>query len=75
MNQAGMWLVVKPTVGLPLFIGGVAVTSLIVHAAILSHTTWYPGFLQGAAKARVSAVELAPPGVAPKAAAPVASAQ
>jgi len=47
MNQAGMWLVVRPTVGLPLFIGGVAVTSLLVHTAVLTHTTWFPGFLQG----------------------------
>ena len=47
MNQAGIWLVVKPTVGLPLLLGGVAITSLIVHAAVLTHTTWYPNFMNG----------------------------
>jgi light-harvesting protein B-800-850 alpha chain len=39
--------VVKPTVGLPLFLGAVAVTSLIVHTAVLTHTTWFSAFLQG----------------------------
>ena len=56
MNQAKLWLVVKPTVGLPLLIGGVAVTSLLVHYAILSHTTWVSNFWQGG-KAKTVAVE------------------
>ncbi len=47
MNQAGMWLVVSPTIGLPLFLGGVAVTSLLIHTAVLTHSTWYPAYLQG----------------------------
>jgi light-harvesting protein B-800-850 alpha chain len=47
MNQGRIWCVVKPTVGLPLFIGSVAVTSLLVHYAILTHTTWYPSYWQG----------------------------
>jgi len=64
MNQAGMWLVVKPTVGLPLFIGGVAVTALIVHAAVLTHTSWYPAYLNGGAKAKAAAVASAPAPVA-----------
>jgi len=64
MNQAGMWLVVKPTVGLPLFIGGVAVTALIVHAAVLTHTSWYPAYLNGGAKAKVAAAAPAPAPVA-----------
>jgi len=42
-----MWLVVKPTVGLPLFLGGVITISLIVHYAILSNTTWFPAFFGG----------------------------
>jgi light-harvesting protein B-800-850 alpha chain len=70
MNQGRIWCVVNPTVGLPLFIGGVAVTSLIVHYAILSHTTWMGNYWQGKA-AKVAMVdpaadkaklaELAPP--------------
>jgi light-harvesting protein B-800-850 alpha chain len=47
MNQGRIWCVVKPTVGLPLFLGAVALISLIVHYAILTHTTWYPAFFQG----------------------------
>ncbi len=50
MNQGRMWTVVKPTVGIPVFLGAVAVTSLIVHYAILSHTTWFPAFLEGGHK-------------------------
>jgi light-harvesting protein B-800-850 alpha chain len=47
MNQGRIWCVVKPTVGLPLFLGSVALISLIVHYAILTHTTWFPAFFQG----------------------------
>lgn len=54
MNQAKLWLVVKPTVGLPLFLAGVAVTSLLVHTAILNNTDWMKGFFNG--KAKVAAV-------------------
>lgn len=54
MNQGKIWLVVKPTVGLPAFLGGVAVISLVVHAAVLTNTAWYPAFYSG--KAAVAAV-------------------
>ncbi len=47
MNNGKMWLVVKPAVGLPLFLGGVITISLIVHYAILSNTTWFPAFFGG----------------------------
>ena len=50
MNQGRIWTVVKPTVGLPLFLGAVAATSLIVHYAILTHTTWFPAYWQGGQK-------------------------
>ena len=36
MNQGRIWTVVSPSVGLPLFLGGVAVTAVVVHFAILS---------------------------------------
>lgn len=39
MNNAKLWLVVKPTVGIPLFLGAVAVGSLAVHVGVL---TYYP---------------------------------
>jgi light-harvesting protein B-800-850 alpha chain len=49
MNQARIWLVVKPTVGLPLFLGTVLVIALLVHFSILTHTTWFPAYWNGAA--------------------------
>lgn len=55
MNQGKIWLVVKPTVGLPLFLGGVTVIALAVHAAILTNTTWYPNFYSGKAKPAAAA--------------------
>ncbi len=54
MNQGRIWTVVKPTIGLPLFLGAVATTSLIVHYAILSHTTWFPAYWQGGMKKAAS---------------------
>ena len=49
MNQKEIWCVVPPSVGLPLFLGGVALTALAVHYSILSHTTWFAGYWQGKA--------------------------
>jgi light-harvesting protein B-800-850 alpha chain len=57
MNQKEIWCVVKPSVGLPLFLGSVAVTSLIVHYAILSHTTWMSAYWEGHKTVRASMVE------------------
>ncbi len=54
MNQGKIWLVVNPSVGLPAFLGGVAIISLVVHAAVLTNTAWYPAFYSG--KAAVAAV-------------------
>jgi light-harvesting protein B-800-850 alpha chain len=47
MNNAKMWLVVKPTVGVPLFLSAVAVGSFAVHLAVLSKTNWYSDYLVG----------------------------
>lgn len=73
MFYGKMWLVVPPKVGLPLFFGGVALTSLAVHTAVLTHTTWFPAFLQGnqhvkgavAAAAPAAAMAAAEPASAP----------
>ncbi|MCC5860672.1 MAG: light-harvesting protein [Gammaproteobacteria bacterium] len=56
MNQARIWLVVKPTVGLPLFLGTVLLISLLVHYSVLSNTTWMAAFFEGGASAQVSQV-------------------
>ena len=47
MNQGRIWCVVKPTVGLPLFLGGVTVIALLVHWAVLSNVTWFAKLWQG----------------------------
>ncbi|MEM9576709.1 MAG: light-harvesting protein [Pseudomonadota bacterium] len=47
MNNAKMWLVVKPTVGVPLFLSAVAIGSFAVHVAVLSKTNWYDDYLVG----------------------------
>lgn len=47
MNNSKIWLVVKPTVGVPLFLTAVAVGSFAVHVAVLSNTTWVSDFLSG----------------------------
>ena len=47
MNNAKLWLVVKPTVGVPIFLAGVAIGSFAVHVAVLSNTSWVSDFLSG----------------------------
>lgn len=68
MNNAKMWLVVSPSVGVPIFLGAVAVGSFAVHVAVLSNTSWVSDFLSGvplgsgdemAAAATVAEVETA----------------
>ena len=49
MIYGKLWLVVKPTVGVPLFLGAVAVSSFAVHYMMLTHTTWLPKYYNGAA--------------------------
>jgi light-harvesting protein B-800-850 alpha chain len=61
MNQGKIWLVVKPTVGLPLLLGSVAFTALLVHWAVLTHTTWFPAYWNGKAKAPVATAPVAGP--------------
>ena len=58
MNQSKIWRVVKPGVGLPLFLGAVAVTALLVHGALLLKTDWFGGYWNGGKK--VHAAEIAP---------------
>lgn len=55
MNQGRIWTVVKPTVGLPLLLGSVTLIALLVHFAVLSHTTWFSSYWNGAATPAVTA--------------------
>ena len=56
MIYGKMWCVVKPTVGIPLFLGAVAVGSFSVHLALATNTTWVKGFLNGKAAEKQAAV-------------------
>lgn len=47
MNNAKIWLVVKPTVGVPLFLSAVAVGSFAVHLAVVTNSDWVDDFLSG----------------------------
>jgi len=47
MNNAKLWLVVHPTVGIPVFLGAVAVSSFAVHLALIKNTTWIESYHQG----------------------------
>jgi len=47
MNNAKIWLVVPPAVGVPVFLGAVAVGSFAVHVAVVSNTGWVDDFISG----------------------------
>jgi light-harvesting protein B-800-850 alpha chain len=47
MNNAKIWLVVKPAVGVPVLLGGVALGSFLVHLAVVSNTDWYGDYVNG----------------------------
>jgi light-harvesting protein B-800-850 alpha chain len=46
-GQAKIWLYVRPSLGIPHFLGAIVLTAVVVHAGILGHTTWYKKFLNG----------------------------
>lgn len=56
MNNARIWCVVRPTVGIPLIIGGTALGSLAIHASVLITTDWFAESFQrgGSASASLS---------------------
>jgi light-harvesting protein B-800-850 alpha chain len=58
MIYGKLWLVVRPTVGIPLFLGAVAIGSFSVHYMLVTNTTWVKKFLDG--KAAVTAMADAP---------------
>jgi light-harvesting protein B-800-850 alpha chain len=67
MIYGKIWLVVKPSVGIPLFLSAVAIGSCAVHVALLTNTTWVKTFLNGkTATAQASAQAAAAPPAAKK---------
>jgi light-harvesting protein B-800-850 alpha chain len=57
MIYGKIWLHVKPSVGIPLFLGAVAVASFSVHVALVTNTTWVKRFLNGGPPAKSAQVE------------------
>jgi light-harvesting protein B-800-850 alpha chain len=53
-GQHGIWLVVPPKIGLPLLLGTVTLIAILVHAALITHTTWFPAYWQGGAKGKTA---------------------
>ncbi|WP_295527774.1 light-harvesting protein [Novosphingobium sp. Chol11] len=49
MNEGRLFLYVSPKVALPFMFLVLVLTSLTVHFAILTNTTWFAAFWQGAA--------------------------
>ncbi|MEE4184406.1 MAG: light-harvesting protein [Gammaproteobacteria bacterium] len=47
MNQGRIWCVVSPTIGLPLFLGSVALIALTVHYHILNNVSWFAAYWGG----------------------------
>jgi len=70
MNEGRLFLYVSPKVVLPFMFLMMAITSLLVHATILTHTTWMAAFYEGGA-AKAAKADAAAPAVA---AAPAAAA-
>ena len=61
MIYGKMWLVVKPSVGIPVFLAAVAIGSFAVHLALLTNTTWVKRFLNGPTAVVASADAVAAP--------------
>ncbi|MFM8623435.1 MAG: light-harvesting protein [Betaproteobacteria bacterium] len=59
MIYGKMWTVVRPQVGIPMFIAAVALASFSVHLALTLNTTWVKNFLNGGASKAVAAAPAA----------------
>ncbi len=66
MIYGKMWCVVKPSVGIPIFIAAVAVASFSVHLALTMNTTWVKNFLNGGQKVVAAAAADTPAAPAAK---------
>ncbi|SIO23321.1 light-harvesting protein B-800-850 alpha chain [Rhodovulum sp. ES.010] len=57
MNNAKLWLVVKPTVGIPIFLSAVAISSFLVHAGLVVTTDWISDYHNGGAEEAALVIE------------------
>jgi light-harvesting protein B-800-850 alpha chain len=63
MIYGKIWTVVNPAVGIPVFLGAVAITSFAVHLTLVSNTTWIKAYHNGGTKAASVAMAAAPPAI------------
>lgn len=56
MIYGKIWCVVKPSVGIPLFLSAVAVSSFAVHLTLLNTAPWLKNYYVGGQKAATAAV-------------------
>ena len=61
MIYGKLWTVVRPSVGIPIIIGAVAIASFSVHLALTLNTTWVKKFLNGSAAQTAAISTEAPP--------------
>lgn len=61
MIYRNMWVYVKPSTGIPLFLGAVAVGAFAVHLALFTQVPWLQAYYSG--KAAVAATADAAPAV------------
>ena len=47
MNNAKIWLVVPPAVGVPLILGSVVLGSVAIHTGVLINTNWLDNYWAG----------------------------
>ena len=57
MIYGKMWCVVKPSVGIPVFIAALAISSFCVHLALTMNTTWVKDYLNGKKVVATAAAE------------------
>jgi light-harvesting protein B-800-850 alpha chain len=57
MNQGRIWCVVNPSLGLPLFLGGVALMSFTVHHAVMNNSVWVKDFFNGTGMIKSASAE------------------
>lgn len=57
MIYGKVWLHVKPSTGIPLFLGAVAVASFAVHVMLVTQTTWLKRYLNGWNASKTAQVE------------------
>ncbi|MFZ1107300.1 MAG: light-harvesting protein [Rhodomicrobium sp.] len=55
-GQAAIWLYVRPSLGLPHFLGAVLLIAVAVHAGLIGHTKWYNQYWEGGKKVSISHV-------------------